>query len=147
MTATARDLLAMKNSAVVYTCSPETSIDEASRIMRDWRVGSLVVVRDGAVEGILTERDVVKEVVAEGIDPTRVRVRDVMQHEVPMVWLDAEIGAVEATLRGRRAHYVPVVAERGLVGVISIGDLARFQAARARALAERDPETASSAVC
>jgi CBS domain-containing protein len=138
MTATARDLLAMKNSAVVYTCSPETSIDEASRIMRDWRVGSLVVVGDGAVQGLLTERDVVKRVVAEGMDAAATQVRDVMQRDVPMVWLETDLEAVEATLRARRVHYVPVVAERGLVGVISIGDLARFQAARERALAERD---------
>jgi CBS domain-containing protein len=135
MKATARDLLAMKNSAVVYTCSPETSIDEASRIMRDWRVGSLIVVGGGAVQGLLTERDVVKRVVAEGIDAAVTQVRDVMQREVPMVWLEADVAAVEATLRARRVHYVPVVAERGLVGVVSIGDLARFQAARERSQA------------
>ena len=130
MTATARDLLATKNSAVVYTCSADSSLDEASQRMRDWRVRSLVVVRDGAVEGILTERDVVREVVSEGIDPARVRVRDVMEPEVPTVWLDADVRAVEATLRARRVRYVPVVAERGLVGVISVSDLARFRATR-----------------
>ncbi len=138
MTATARDLLATKNSAVVYTCSADSSLAEASRRMHDWRVRSLVVVRDGAVEGILTERDVVKEVVSEGIDLARVHVRDVMQPEVPAVWLDADVRAVEATLRARRVRYVPVVAERGLVGVISTGDLARFEAARARAAAAND---------
>ncbi len=147
MTATARDLLAMKNSAVVYTCSADTLVDEASRRMRDWRVGALVVLREGAVEGVLTERDVVKEIVAEGIDPARVRVRDLMQHDVPTVRLDAEVATVEATLQGQRVDYVPVVAARGVVGVISTGDLARFQALRDRTGAERDLDASAVVPC
>jgi CBS domain-containing protein len=135
MSATTRDLLAMKNSAVVFTCAPEDSVAEACRVLRDRRVGCLVVVRDAGVEGLLSERDVVTRVVAQGLDPAATRVRDVMEQHVATVPLDAPCRLVETTLRDRRARYLPVVGSRGLLGVVSLGDLARFHAAR-----ERDAE-------
>jgi CBS domain-containing protein len=133
MPATARDVLAMKNSAVVFTCPPEISVREACRMMRDRRVGSLVVVRGSEVEGMLSERDVVKRVVAEGLDGAATPVRDVMERDVAAVALDARCEEIEAALRSRRAHYLTVVGTRGLLGIVSIGDLARFQALRRRA--------------
>ncbi len=133
MTATARDVLATKNSAVVFTCAPETSIREAARMMRDRRVGALVVVGGSELQGLVTERDVVDRVVAEGLDPAAARVRDVMQRDVATVALDARCDEVEAVLRRRRTRYVPVTGARGLLGMISLGDLARYHAARERA--------------
>jgi CBS domain-containing protein len=137
MPGTARDVLAMKNSAVVFTCPPEISVREACRMMRDRRVGSLVVVRGAEVQGLLSERDVVERVVAEGLDGAATPVRDVMQREVAAVPLDADWGEIEAALRRRRAHYLTVVGSRGLLGVVSLGDLARFQALRRGAVAAR----------
>ena len=103
MTATVRDLLAMKNSAVVFTCTPETSVYEACRVLRDRRVGCLVVVRGAEVQGLLSERDVVVRVVAEGLDPAATRVQDVMARQVATVPLDARCPDVDALLRERRA--------------------------------------------
>jgi CBS domain-containing protein len=130
MPGTARDVLAMKNSAVVFTCPPEISVREACRMMRDRRVGSLVVVRDDEVQGLLSERDVVERVVAEGLDGAVTAVGDVMEREVAAVPLEADCAEIEAALRRRRAHYLTVVGSRGLLGVVSLGDLARFQALR-----------------
>ena len=132
MTATVRDLLAMKNSAVVFTCTPETSVYEACRVLRDRRVGCLVVVRGAEVQGLLSERDVVVRVVAEGLDPAATRVQDVMARQVATVPLDARCPDVDALLRERRVRYLPVVGGRGLLGVVSLGDVARFYAARER---------------
>jgi CBS domain-containing protein len=136
---TARDLLAMKNSAVVYTCAPETSIAEACRMLRDRRVGCLVVLREGSVEGLFTERDVAVRAVAEGVDPAHGRVGDVMTREVPTVRLDAGTDEVEALLRARRLRHLPVAGERGLLGVVSMGDVARFYALRERSRAGGAP--------
>ena len=55
MPATARDLLAEKNSSVVYTCLPDTPVAEACRLMEARRIGSLLVTRDSQVLGIFTE--------------------------------------------------------------------------------------------
>ena len=67
--ATARDLLHSKKSAGVITTMPDCTILDACRLMRDRRIGSLVVSEDGKLRGIITERDVVNRVVAEGLDP------------------------------------------------------------------------------
>lgn len=135
MPATARDLLALKNSAVVFTCAPDASVMEACRLFRDRRVGALVVVRAGEVQGLLAERDVARRVVAEGRDPEQTPVRDVMDRQVEAVPLDASHDEVRARLR--RAGYVVVLGARGLLGVLSRRDLARFQEGRARAAWDR----------
>jgi CBS domain-containing protein len=133
MTATARDLLAMKNSAVVYTCSPDATVADACRVLRERRVGCLVVARGGVVHGLFTERDVVTSVVAAGLDPAATRVREAMTRDVEVAPLELTVDAVEAALRRRRVRHLPVVGERGLLGVVSLGDLARFYALRERA--------------
>lgn len=145
MHATARDVLAMKNSAVVFTCPPEITVREACRIMAERRVGSLVVVRDSEVQGLLSEREVAKRVVAEGLDGSATQVRDVMEREVAAVPLDADTGEIEAALRRRRAHYLTVVGSRGLLGVVSIGDLARFHQLRGAPASEQGLGTSGRA--
>ncbi|HEX9291112.1 MAG TPA: CBS domain-containing protein [Anaeromyxobacteraceae bacterium] len=142
MTATARDLLAMKNSAVVYTCSPEASVEEACRALRDRRVGCLVVVREEEVQGLLSEREVAARVVAQGLDPAATRVREVMLREVATVTLETPCAEVEALLRERRVRHLPVLGARGLLGVVSLGDVARFYAARERSIAAGAPAPA-----
>ena len=132
MSSTVLDLLAMKNCAVVFACPPETTVAEACRTLRDRRVGCLVVARAGEVQGIFSEGDVVTGVVAEGRDPSTVTVAEVMSREVATVNLEASAQHAAALLRGRRLRYLPVVGPRGLLGVVSLGDIARYYAARER---------------
>ena len=136
MSATARDVLALKNSAVVFTCAPDATVAEACRVMRDRRVGCLVVSSGGEVQGLVTEREVTRRVVADGLDATSTRVGDVMETEVPTVTLDVPCEQAEAVLRRRRGRYLPVVGARGLLGMISKGDVARFYASRERGLVD-----------
>ena len=142
MSPTVRDLLAMKNSAFVFACPPETTVAEACRTLRDRRVGCLVVARAGEVQGIFSERDVVTGVVAEGKDTATVTVAEVMSREVATVSLEASSQDAEALLRGHRLRYLPVVGSRGLLGLISLGDIARYYAAR-----ERSAGPSSGAPC
>ena len=135
MSPTVLDLLSMKNSAVVFACPPETTVAEACLTLRDRRVGCLVVERAGEVQGIFSAGDVVTGVVAEGRDPATVTVADVMSREVATVTLDASSQHAAALLRGRRLRYLPVVGPRGLLGVVSLGDIARYYALRERSAA------------
>jgi CBS domain-containing protein len=130
---TVLDLLAMKNSAVVFACPPETTVAEACLTLRDRRVGCLVVAREGEVEGLFSAADVVTGVVAEGRDPAAVTVAEVMTRDVATVTLEATSQDAAALLRARRQRYLPVVGERGLLGVVSLGDLARYYVLRERA--------------
>jgi CBS domain-containing protein len=129
MPATARDLLAEKNSSVVYTIGPEVSVVEACRVMQERRIGSLLVTRESRVEGILTEWDVVARVVAAGRDPAATRVADVMSSEVVMVGPDTPIQRLEQIMRSRRFRHLPVSGGRGLLlGILSVGDVAAWRA-------------------
>ena len=85
--------------------SPALSIREAAKLMKEEDVGSLPVVEDGRLVGVLTDRDVVVRAVAEGLDTNAARVRDVASREP--IWVE------------------PVVESGTLVGVVAQADVAR----------------------
>ena len=112
----------------VVTATRETSITGAAQLMRDKHVGSLIVVenRDNHPEpvGILTDRDIVIEVLAENIDPDAVTVGDVMTTAVLKVCEHDSIFEVAQRMRARGVRRVPVVSkQRELVGVLAQDDI------------------------
>jgi CBS domain-containing protein len=112
----------------VVTATRETSISEAARLMRDRHVGSLIVIdnRDNRVEpvGILTDRDIVVEVLAENIDPNIVTVGDIMTSAVLKVCEHDSILETAQRMRARGVRRVPVVSnQRELVGVLAQDDI------------------------
>jgi CBS domain-containing protein len=127
---TARDVLASKKSAGVITVLPECTVLEACRVMRDRRIGALLVSEGETLHGIFTERDVLNLVVAEGKDPVTTRIADVMTRKVLVVRPERPLGEIETIMRQERVRHVPVVGEKGLVGLISIGDVNAFNAAQ-----------------
>lgn len=112
----------------VVTATRETSITGAAQLMRDKHVGSLIIVenRDNHPEpvGILTDRDIVIEVLAENIDPDAVTVGDVMTTAVLKVCEHDSIFEVAQRMRARGVRRVPVVSkQRELVGVLAQDDI------------------------
>jgi CBS domain-containing protein len=126
---TARDVLASKKSADVITVMPESTVRDACRVMRDRRIGALLVSEGETLHGIFTERDVLNLVVAEERDPATTKVAEVMTRKVLVVRPDRPLEEIEAIMRQERVRHVPVVGEKGLVGLISIGDVNAFNAA------------------
>jgi CBS domain-containing protein len=126
-----RELLDRKG-AHVLTISPSASVLQAALLMNEHRVGSLVVVEDGRVAGMFTERDVLQRVVAGRRDPESTRVSEVMTAAVVVCAPDTTVDEVRGVMRDRRIRHLPVVdAEGRLLGLISIGDLnAQLQAAQ-----------------
>ena len=112
----------------VVVSFPQESAVEAARLMRQYHVGDLLIVeeaRDRRVPvGIVTDRDLVVEVMAQEIDPAQFTVGDLMSRE--LLTAREEDGIYE-TIQRMRAHgvrRVPVVdASGGLVGIVSIDDL------------------------
>lgn len=125
---TARDLLAQKKSGGVITVSPDATVQDAARVMHDHGIGSLVVADGEALMGIVTERDVLWRVVAQGRDAATTVVREVMTVDVIVVRPDREIDEIEAILRHHRIRHVPVAGDHGLLGMLSIGDVNAFRA-------------------
>ena len=107
-------------------CPPTASVREVCRMMDEHRVGCVVVVRDGAVIGIVTDRDVAVRVVAAGL-PGDVPVEEVMTRNVASLTVDADLVTAEATMSRRDVRRLPIVdADGRLHGVISLDDIVRF---------------------
>ncbi len=134
---TARELLASKPFGGVITVDPGATVRDACILFRDRNIGSLVVFDGMTFSGIFTERDVVKRVVAEGRDPAATLVADVMTPKIVSVRPDDPIEVVESTMRGERIRHVVVVGDgTGVVGIVSIGDVAARRAVEDRDRAE-----------
>lgn len=125
------DLLLRKGGHVL-TIGPTASVLQAALIMNEHRIGSLVVVDEGRVVGMFTERDVLQRVVAERLDPEATQVGDVMTTSVVCCSPDTTLDEARGVMRDRRIRHLPVADANGqLVGLISIGDLnAHLQAAQ-----------------
>lgn len=125
---TARDLLASKHYGGIITTDPGATVRDACCLLRDRNVGSLVVFDGGSYLGIFTERDVVKRVVAEGLDPALTFVAEVMTPKLITVRMEATIEEVEATMRRERIRHLVVVGNGGVAGIVSLGDVAARRA-------------------
>jgi CBS domain-containing protein len=112
----------------VVTASRDMSIPEAARLMRDRHVGSLVVTetKEGRVipVGILTDRDIVVEIVSRDISLNEVTVGDIMTYALLKVAEDENIFDVAQRMRARGVRRVPVVSRLGdLIGIIAADDI------------------------
>lgn len=108
------------------TTLPTTAtISEAAKRMRDDNIGDVLVLEDGLLRGVLTDRDIVVRCVADGSDPSTVSVGDVCSAEPTVVSADAPADDAVRQLREAAVRRLPVVDQSGNpVGVVSIGDLA-----------------------
>jgi CBS domain-containing protein len=126
--ANVRDILAAKGKQV-WTTAPSTSVLDAALVMNEHKIGALVVVADGRVVGIFTERDVLRRVVAERRDPVGTSVAEVMTAEVVCCTPATPLEEARAAMKNRRIRHLPVVdPQQRLEGLISIGDLNAHQA-------------------
>lgn len=108
----------------VYQTTEDTTILEATQIMNHNQIGSLVVMQDNHVAGMFTERDVLRRVVAEGVDPIIATVGEVMTCKVICCRPNQLLEETRILMKERHIRHVPVVDTQGaLVGLISIGDL------------------------
>jgi len=108
----------------VVTASAQMTVDQAARVMRSKNVGALVVVNSGRPVGMLTDRDIVVEVVARGMDPEEVRVGDVMVKKPVTIRQDLGVFDAARTFAKTGVRRLPVVTGSGmLVGVITMDDV------------------------
>jgi len=121
-----REILAVKGSQV-FTVSPHTAIAEAVAQMDSRGVGALLVVADELPVGIITERDVLRRVVAVGRDPSETNVSEVMTREVIAIHPEATVADTMSLIDSKRCRHLPVVERGKVVGMISIGDLNHWE--------------------
>lgn len=122
-----REILARKGSDVV-SIGPEARAIDAALLMNEHKIGALVVLQGAELIGIISERDMMRRVVAERRDPETVAVRDVMTRPVVTCRADTKMDEARQIFRSRRIRHLPVVDEAGRIeGMISIGDLNAWQ--------------------
>ena len=108
----------------VQCLPPEATCSEAARMMRDENVGSVVVARDRQPLGIVTDRDLAVRVVADGGDPDKLLLRDVMTDEPIFIGDDRSVDQAVAAMRDLAIRRVPVVdADGRLCGMVSMDDV------------------------
>lgn len=109
----------------VVTASADATLAEVSRLMRARHVGSVVVTNEaGAPAGIVTDRDIVVEVLAMGLDPAAVTAGEIMSAEPALVSEDEDALWTLKVMRARGVRRLPVIDGSGsLVGILAFDDL------------------------
>ena len=119
-------ILASKASDAVMTISPSASVAEAAAILAARRIGSLVVSGDGQrAEGILSERDIVREVGQRGTLCLTDKVGAIMTRDIVTCTRDHDAEQVLRQMTDGRFRHLPVVEGGRLIGLISIGDVVK----------------------
>jgi CBS domain-containing protein len=107
------------------TVSEKDSVRDAARIMAREDTGVVPVVDGKKIIGLITDRDIVVRLVAEGKDPANTRVKEAMSKSVRSVKEDISINEVLELMSNQQIRRVPVVNQNNeLVGIVSIGDIA-----------------------
>jgi CBS domain-containing protein len=108
----------------VLCCLPGTATaEEAARMMRERQVGAIMIVSEGRLEGIVTERDLVFRLVADQRDPTATPVSAIMTYDPETLRPDDSALAALDMMRLGRYRHLPVMDGETIVGIVSVGDL------------------------
>jgi CBS domain-containing protein len=116
-----RDLMTENPS----TCKPSTPVVEAAKVMAREDVGPIPVVEGGRLTGLVTDRDLVVRVLAEGRDPQSTTVGEIATSEVVSISPDASLDEALKLLAGNKVRRLPVVEGDRLVGIVAQADVAR----------------------
>ena len=120
MAQTVRDVM----TTDLVTCPSSAPVKDAAGYMRDRDIGDVLVVDNGSVCGIVTDRDIVVRCVAEGGDTREATVGDVCSADVTTVGSDATIEEAARLMRDKALRRLPVVDRGKPVGIVTLGDLA-----------------------
>ena len=116
------------NKSVVYV-KKEDTVETAAKLLQRNNIGSIPVVdKKGEVKGIVTDRDIVTRCVANEDDPRTVKVGDIMTRGVFTITDDVDVETAAHMMAERQIRRLPVMRENRLVGMLSLGDLAKAPA-------------------
>ena len=121
---TVKDILQTKGHDVL-TITPETTVYEALKIMAERNVGALVVLDGDTVSGIMSERDYARKVILHGKSSRELQVREIMTSRVYYVHPGQNVQDCMAQMTDKHVRHLPVIDEKRLVGIISIGDVVK----------------------
>lgn len=121
---TAEDILNIKDSEII-SVEEDTVVSEALRLMLSHQIAAVLVKRDQKITGIWTERDLVKNCVAEGFDPQKSLVKDFMETELVFAQHDETPYQLMDKMLGKRMRHLLIKKGGEFIGILSAGDVAR----------------------
>ena len=125
---TIRDVM----SPIPQGLTVDAMVSDAAELMRREDIGDVIVLEEDRLYGMLTDRDIVVRVIAEGRDPSLTRVGDVCTRELTTVAPEGSVGQALRLMRAQAIRRLPVVEDDEVVGILTLGDVA----------VERDSRTA-----
>jgi CBS domain-containing protein len=121
---TVREILQTKGHDI-WSITPEATVYEALKTMADKEVGALLVIDQGHIYGILSERDYARKVILKGKFSKDVPVREIMTDRVLYVRPSQTVEECMALMIDKRVRHLPVIEDGKIVGLISIGDVVK----------------------
>jgi CBS domain-containing protein len=104
--------------------SSDSSVTEAAKAMKDFRIGSVVVMEKDKPYGIVTDRDITVRAVATGSDPTKTTLAEICSHDLAAVRPDQSVEDAIQVMKSHDVKRVVVMTDSKLEGIVSLGDLA-----------------------
>lgn len=119
---TVAEILRHKGSDV-WSIEPDAVVLEALKLMAEKRIGALLVMTDGKLVGIFSERDYARKVALEGRSSRESTVSEIMSHKVLCARPEQTVQECMALMSDKRARHLPIVDHKEVIGLVSIGDL------------------------
>ena len=121
-----QQILKSKGDDAVITVTPDTLVSEAAQILAERRIGGLIVSGNGkAVDGILSERDIVRSLAVRGVACVQETVSQMMTRNPVHCTMNETSDQVLQRMTDGRFRHMPVVEDGALVGIVTIGDVVK----------------------
>lgn len=121
-----RTILAHKGRDV-ETVGPDTTVEEAAKILIEKKIGSVLVMEGDDILGIVNERSLIKAMCIHGVDAINQPVSEIMRTNVMVCSSDSSVDAVRNQMSKLVMRHLPVVDDGKLVGIVSIGDVMSYR--------------------
>jgi CBS domain-containing protein len=119
-----KDILGEKG-ADIYSIGPGDTVFDALTMMSDKRVGALVVMEEGELKGVISERDYARKVFLKGRSSPDTSVSEIMSDRVVCATMQQSAEECMALMTDKRVRHLPILDQNQVIGVVSIGDLVK----------------------
>ncbi len=119
-----KDILKAKGS-LIWSVQPDTTVFDALQLMSDKDIGAVLVIADGDIKGIFSERDYARKVVLQGRHSKDMPVKEIMSADLISVNPDQLIEECMELVTDKKIRHLPVIENGKVVGIISIGDIVK----------------------